>query len=102
MKNSRIVTLATFATIVFGGVETAFAGTLYTFTTIDVPGAIATSASGINDSVRIVGSCYCGFCARYHGFLATPVATPVPEPATWLLFGSGLVGLMWVNRALSR
>ena len=36
MKNSRIVTLATFAMVVFGGVETAFAGVLNTFTTINV------------------------------------------------------------------
>ena len=54
MKNSRIVTLATFAMVVFGGVETAFADSIYSFTTIDVPGATGgTSANGINNSGQI-------------------------------------------------
>jgi probable HAF family extracellular repeat protein len=70
------------AMVVFGGVETAFAGTLYTFTTIDVPGAgfpFGTVAYGINDSGQIVG--YFKYTSRlvFHGFLATPVAA-VPEP----------------------
>ena len=72
------------------------------FTTIDVPGAIATDAQGINDAGQIVGGFATaddGFVA--HGFVATPVPEPVPEPATWILFGSA-VGLMWwrVPRAL--
>ena len=67
MKNSRIVTLATFATIVFGGVETAFANPSYSFTTIDVPGAVDTGPSGINDSGQIVGGFDDGRVG--HGFL---------------------------------
>jgi probable HAF family extracellular repeat protein len=54
--------------VVFGGVKTAVADVQYSFTTIDVPGAISTAASGINASGQIVG----GFTtARYvsHGFL---------------------------------
>jgi hypothetical protein len=42
--------------VVFGGVETAFANPSYSFTTIDVPGAINTHALGINSSGQIVGS----------------------------------------------
>ena len=46
MKNARIVQLAVFAMAVFGGVETAFAGTVYSFTTIDFPGATGTRLLG--------------------------------------------------------
>src|SRR5260370_37995567 len=61
------------------------------FTTIDVPGAFSTEAFGINAAGQIAGSDF----TRGHGF----VATPVPEPATWLLFGSSLVGLVrWRRR----
>ena len=52
----RIVHLAMFAMAVFGGVETAFADSIYSFTTIDVPGASSTGANAINDSGQIVGS----------------------------------------------
>jgi probable HAF family extracellular repeat protein len=64
-----------------------------TFTTIDVPGAGATQAWGINDAGQIVGV-FNDATGNPHGF----VATPVPEPATWLPFGSGLVGLMCRRR----
>ena len=90
MKNSRIVTLATFAMVVFGGVETAFASMLYSFTTIDVPGAscCTTVANGINDSGQIVG----WFEGPGEGaFLATPVATP--EPSSSLTLAPCLVAL---------
>jgi len=67
MKNSRIVTLATFAMVVFGGVETASADPSYSFTTIDVPGGYDTNAYGINNSGQIVGS----VGDILHGFLYT-------------------------------
>jgi uncharacterized membrane protein len=41
------------------------------YTTLDVPGAIWTGASGINDSGQIVGSYE--DAGGTHGFLATPV-----------------------------
>jgi hypothetical protein len=67
MKNSRIVTLATFAMVVFGGMETAFANPSYSFTTIDVPGAsFFTSALGINSSGQIVGGF--GDATGTHGY----------------------------------
>ena len=52
MKNSRIVTLATFAMVVFGGVETAFANPSYSFTTIDVPGAMTPTLTGSTTAAR--------------------------------------------------
>jgi hypothetical protein len=43
----------------------------YSFTTLDVPGSIDTSANGINASGQIMGV-YTD-AAGQHGFLATPV-----------------------------
>jgi probable HAF family extracellular repeat protein len=70
MQNSQSVQLAMFAMIVFGGVETALANPIYSFTTIDVPGANGiTAASGINDNGQIVG--YFRDALAFHGFLDT-------------------------------
>src|SRR5215831_14249160 len=63
------------------------------FATIDRPGAIATDAIGINDAGQIVGL-FLDDTVQTHGF----VATPVPELATWLQFGSSLMGLLWGGR----
>jgi hypothetical protein len=62
-----------FEMIILGGVETAFADSIYSFTTIDVPGANGiTAASGINDSGQIVGYFRDDVAApRFHGFLDT-------------------------------
>ena len=46
----------------------AVAGPLYSFTTIDVPGATDTFANGINASGQVVGGYY-GADGRGHGFL---------------------------------
>src|SRR5262249_5110766 len=53
----------------FIGVSSAWAEPLYNFTTIDVPGAVSTSASGINDAGQIVGSF--SDATRTHGLLKT-------------------------------
>ena len=70
------VQLTTFAVVVFGGVGTALASPNYSFTTIDVPGASATLANGINSSGQIVGNFT--DATGGHGFLATPPVPPSP------------------------
>jgi uncharacterized membrane protein len=65
-----------FALVVFGDVETAPANPIYSFTTINAPGAgyFGTFAYGINSSGQIVGTVFTGsrpgFCCEY-GFLDT-------------------------------
>ena len=55
--------------VVSGGLETASADTIYSFTTIDVPGASLTEGFGINDSGQIVGDFF--DATGSHGFLDT-------------------------------
>ena len=61
---------------------------------LDVPGATYTQAIGINDAGVISGYYYDGQQASggpaIHGFIATPVAAAVPEPASAGMLGLGL------------
>ena len=43
----------------------------------------------------------CLYCTAYFSTPITPTDAPVPEPSTWLLFGSGLAGLAYWRRRQS-
>jgi uncharacterized membrane protein len=62
-----------------------FVGTPTSFEILAVPGASSTVAQGINDAGWVVGTYVLN--GEYFGF----VATPVPEPQTWLLMLAGIV-----------
>ncbi len=57
------------------------------FSTLDVPGSVYTDAVGINDSNQIVGTYRDD--SGFHGYLATPLAAPVPEPSSLMLLALG-------------
>jgi uncharacterized membrane protein len=59
-------------------------------TTFGLPGTDTFNAFGINDAGQIVGE-YALPDGTVHGYLATPI----PEPASVLLFSIGMVGLIW-------
>ena len=62
-----LISLAVILTIPLAFLPPATLAIEYTFTPIDVPGAYATHAFGINDSNNIVGYYY--DATGYHGFL---------------------------------
>ncbi|NOT10976.1 MAG: hypothetical protein HOP23_03935 [Methylococcaceae bacterium] len=59
------------------------------YTLLDVPNAISTVATDINDLGQIVGY-YNDNSGYYRGFIATPVSVPAPIP--FWLFGSAILG----------
>jgi uncharacterized membrane protein len=68
-----------FAMAVFDGVKTS-ADPIYSFTTINFPGASETAALGINNSGQIVGSFNVFSALMTHGFLDTGSFTTVDVP----------------------
>jgi hypothetical protein len=54
MQHLRIATVLLFGIIVLAGVETAWADVVYSYTTIDVPGATGTAPYGINEGGQVV------------------------------------------------
>lgn len=71
----------------------AFVETMGSFATFGQAGSGDTEASGINDAGQVTGTYY---TTGPHGFLATPTALSVPEPASVFLLGLE-VALLAVN-----
>lgn len=69
-----------------------------TYTTLAFPTGY--TVAGINNAGQIVGTYPDG--QLDHGFIATPQATAVPEPASLPLLGAGALGLYWTRRRINR
>ena len=69
---------------------------------IDIPGALWTEVRGISDQLVMVGAWGDANGVGVHGFSATMLAQPVPEPQAWLLMGGGLLLLLALQRRRRR
>ncbi|MGA3161403.1 MAG: PEP-CTERM sorting domain-containing protein [Terracidiphilus sp.] len=80
--------------------ETGFVYVDGVYTAFNVPGASATVPEGINNLGQIVGLYADEDQGEIYGFVATPMGmeSPTPEPGTFVLLGSGLLGLTGLIR----
>ena len=75
-----------------------FIDTNGTFTTLDVPGSAGTEATGINNLGQIVGT----YDLPGTGTAAIFVATPTPEPSSFVFLTSGFLVLGLLTRRIKR
>jgi uncharacterized membrane protein len=90
MTGSQVVRCLCFVSLVVGLSSGSSAGTIYTFTTIDVPGAISgdTLPLGINDAGQIVGRF--ADATGFHGFLKDATFATIDVPGATSTEGRGI------------
>ena len=74
-----------------GGVQHGYTDTGGVFSSFDPAGSMNTTINGVNDLGQIVGF-FQDANTNTIGFVATPLGTAVPEPASFALLAAGLFG----------